>query len=511
MKKLLAAVLCFITAVLIVVFLPGFSGVSSSREVSESDETGLFHQRALRVLDTPTVIHPVYQKGELIGIIHDEGKLKRHLKQVYKTRFEEDFPGSAVYLAEDMYMTSEESYLAYSDADQAILDYLDENSLYTIEATAVSFSDENGVYSRIYVASEELYQQAFNDYILNFTNAQALSSFRNGDTVPSLTSYGSQDTGITVSQRISMVQDYASPDEIFVTKEDILEYLKYGSNTEREYYTVQKYDSVAGVGAKNHGLSAIQIMNINRDKISSVDQVLEEGDELCVTYFESPIDIVVTKESLRLVPIYYNTSYVEDETLLIGESQVRQAGVNGSRNVLYSEKWINGVLVSGTEQSSVEIAAPTTEVIAVGTMQQPNVGTGNMRYPVENPAITCRVGCYWGHNGTDFINQYDRWGDVYAADTGVVEVNSYTFINGYYVIINHNNGLMTYYGHLREPGELKVGDTVRKGDVIGHIGMTGLATGPHVHFMVLNEGDENFMNPLDACSGYLGCEAVPAG
>jgi murein DD-endopeptidase MepM/ murein hydrolase activator NlpD len=268
---------------------------------------------------------------------------------------------------------------------------------------------------------------------------------------------------------------------------------------------------VAGVGARNHGLSATQIMNLNRDKISSVDQALVEGDQLCVTYFESPIDIVVSKDSLRQVPVYYETTYVEDENILIGESQVRQQGVNGTRNVLYAEKWINGVLVSGTEQSSVEITAPQSEIIAVGTMQQPNVGTGNMRYPVDNPAITCRIGCYWGHNGTDFINQYNRWGEVFAADTGSVEVNGYTFINGYYVIINHNNGLMTYYGHMNEPSPLKVGDTVRKGEVIGHIGMTGLASGPHVHFMVLKDGDINFTQPMDACDGYLGCEAVPAG
>ena len=500
-----------IAAVLIVVFLPGLSGVDSPKKIDQSGKVGLFDQQAERILTSPEVIHPLYEKGELIGIVRDENRLMRHMKQVYRTRYQQDYPDSAVYLADDMYMTSEQSYLDYTDADEAIINYLDQNSLYTLEATSVSFSDDDGVYSRIYVASEELYQTAFNEYILNFTDSQSLTSMRNGDVIPSLTSYGSQDTGISVTQRVTMGKDYASPDEIMSTKEEILEYLKYGSNTEREYYTVQKYDSVAGVGAKNHGLSATQIMNINRDKISSTDQVLEEGDQLCVTYFESPIDVVVTKESLRLVPVYYETSYVEDETLLIGESQVRQTGVNGSRNVLYNEKWINGVLVSGTEQSSVEITAPTTEVIAVGTMQQPNVGTGNMRYPVDNPAITCRIGCYWGHNGTDFINQYDRWGDVYASDTGVVQVNSYTFINGYYIIINHNNGVMTYYGHLQEPSELKVGDIVRKGDVIGHIGMTGLATGPHVHFMVLADGDEDFMNPLDACSGYLGCEAVPAG
>lgn len=511
MKKFLTALLCFAAAVLIVVLLPGFSGSDATRQVTDSSSVGLFDQQAVRIVDKPVTVHPVYRQGQLIGILQDEGKLARHLKSVYKTEFAQDYPGSAASLAKDMYMTSEEVYITYTDADQQILDYLDQNNLYSLQATAVSFSDENGVYSRIYVANEDLYQKAMNSYILNFTDSQSLIAMRSGETIPPLTSFGSQDTAISISQKITTSTDYAAPEDIFVTEDQIIEYLKYGSNTEKEYYTVQKYDTVAGVGAKNHGLSATQIMNLNRDKISSVDQALEEGDQLCVTYFESPIDIVVMKDSLRQVPVYYDTSYVEDENLLIGESQVRQKGVNGTRNVLYAEKWINGVLVSGTEQSSVEVTAPKGEIIAVGTMQQPNVGTGNMRYPVDNPAITCRIGCYWGHNGTDFINQYDRWGDVYAADTGVVEVNGYTFINGYYVIINHNNGLMTYYGHMNEPSDLKVGDIVRKGDVIGHIGMTGLASGPHVHFMVLHEGDINFMEPIDACDGYLGCEAVPAG
>lgn len=511
MKKFLTALLCFAAAVLIVLFLPRFAGRHVTRPVEDTAVIGQFGQQALAVSEQPVTVHPVYQQGKLIGIVLDKNKLMRHLKQVYRTKYKEDYPDSAVYLARDMYMTSEEGYFTYTDADDQIIKYLDDNSLYSLEATAVSFSDEDGVYSRIYVTSDALYQEAMTEYILNFTDAQSLNMIRNGQTIPALTTFGSQDMAISITQKITTARDYAAPQDIMQTKEEILEYLKYGSNTEKEYYTVQKYDTVAGVGARNHGLSATQIMNLNRDKISSVDQALVEGDQLCVTYFESPIDIVVSKDSLRQVPVYYETTYVEDENILIGESQVRQQGVNGTRNVLYAEKWINGVLVSGTEQSSVEITAPQSEIIAVGTMQQPNVGTGNMRYPVDNPAITCRIGCYWGHNGTDFINQYNRWGEVFAADTGSVEVNGYTFINGYYVIINHNNGLMTYYGHMNEPSPLKVGDTVRKGEVIGHIGMTGLASGPHVHFMVLKDGDINFTQPMDACDGYLGCEAVPAG
>lgn len=510
MKNIITVVLSLIAAVLIVVFIPS-SRILVSEPLASGNDVGIFHQSAVRISGSPVTVYPVYEDGEMIGILSDENKLKRYLKSVYKTQFAQDYPGSSVSLGRNMYMVETESWFTYTNADDEILAYIGNNQLFTLEATAVSFSDEDGVYSRIYVTNEDLYQEALNEYILYFISSQSLASLRSGDLISQLTSFGSQETGISISQKIATTREYASVDEILSTKEDILEYLKYGSNKEREYYTVQKYDTVAGVGSKNHGLSATQIMNINRDKISSVDQVLVEGEELCVTYFESPIDVVVTRDTLRQVPIYYETSYVEDENILIGESEVRQDGTNGARNVLYNEKWINGVLVSGTEVSSAEVFAPKSEVIAVGTMQKPDTGTGDLRYPVDNPAITCRVGCYWGHNGNDFINQYDRWGNVYAADTGVVEANAYTWVNGYYVIINHNNGYMTYYGHMQAPSPLKTGDIVTKGDVIGSIGMTGLASGPHVHFMVLKDGDINFQDPLDACSGFLNCEVVPAG
>lgn len=96
-------------------------------------------------------------------------------------------------------------------------------------------------------------------------------------------------------------------------------------------------------------------------------------------------------------------------------------------------------------------------------------------------------------------------GDVYAADNGTVMEVSYDAISGNYIKINHNNGFITYYGHMRVPSELKVGDTVQKGQVIGHIGMTGMATGPHVHFYI-QQDDQT----LDACkvTGFPSCEEI---
>ena len=122
---------------------------------------------------------------------------------------------------------------------------------------------------------------------------------------------------------------------------------------------------------------------------------------------------------------------------------------------------------------------------------------------MENVGISCEWGCYYGHRGTDFIDQYNSWGDVYAADNGVIEEVGYNGISGNYVVINHNNGYETYYGHMNVPCDLPEGTVVAKGDVIGHIGMTGLATGPHVHMYFKVDGERH-----NACEFY-DCESVP--
>ena len=127
---------------------------------------------------------------------------------------------------------------------------------------------------------------------------------------------------------------------------------------------------------------------------------------------------------------------------------------------------------------------PVQAIIRVGTMHVPDIGTGNWGYPVNNPMITCNYTCYANHGGVDFQNMYNRYDVVIAADSGVVESTGYTDIGGFYVRVNHNNGYMTYYGHMRSYPYVSVGQTVERGDVLGQIGMTGLATGPHIHFMI---------------------------
>jgi murein DD-endopeptidase MepM/ murein hydrolase activator NlpD len=89
-----------------------------------------------------------------------------------------------------------------------------------------------------------------------------------------------------------------------------------------------------------------------------------------------------------------------------------------------------------------------------------------------------------GHNGVDLGAHTGT--PIWAAADGVVIVaRSGGWNGGYgsYVVIAHNNGTQTLYGHMSSVAAL-VGETVSQGDVIGYVGSTGESTGPHLHFEV---------------------------
>lgn len=89
------------------------------------------------------------------------------------------------------------------------------------------------------------------------------------------------------------------------------------------------------------------------------------------------------------------------------------------------------------------------------------------------------------HQGVDLPL---KTGDpVGAAFAGRVRVSNYTRGYGNLVIIRHENGLETYYGHLSKR-EVEPGDWVEAGQIIGLGGSTGRSTGPHLHFETRYEG-----------------------
>jgi murein DD-endopeptidase MepM/ murein hydrolase activator NlpD len=67
--------------------------------------------------------------------------------------------------------------------------------------------------------------------------------------------------------------------------------------------------------------------------------------------------------------------------------------------------------------------------------------------------------------------------------------------NGKQVVVRHPNGYKTYYGHLSQIKRgIRKGRKVKQGQVIGYVGSTGLASGPHLDYRIKRSG--RFVNPL---------------
>ncbi|RUT39494.1 M23 family metallopeptidase [Paenibacillus anaericanus] len=85
------------------------------------------------------------------------------------------------------------------------------------------------------------------------------------------------------------------------------------------------------------------------------------------------------------------------------------------------------------------------------------------------------------HAGTDIA--VPEGTKIYAAADGIVEKSTFSKAAGNYINIKHDNGFSTRYLHLIRRN-VKVGDRVKKGDLIGLSGNTGNSTGPHLHFEI---------------------------
>lgn len=96
------------------------------------------------------------------------------------------------------------------------------------------------------------------------------------------------------------------------------------------------------------------------------------------------------------------------------------------------------------------------------------------------------------HGGVDFPALTGT--SVHAAQSGRVALAEELFFSGNTVVIDHGLGIYTFYGHLSEI-DVKVGDALASGQVLGKVGATGRVTGPHLHWGLTVEGAR--VNPLD--------------
>lgn len=197
----------------------------------------------------------------------------------------------------------------------------------------------------------------------------------------------------------------------------------------------------------------------------------------------------------------FTTEYRRNDDLYVGTYEKTQDGADGEKEVIYCITYKDGTPLSREKVSETVVLEPIAKIIDEGTKTKPVTASKDKYiWPIKDHFdITDTFGGrtvngrYSYHYAIDLATRAGT--PIYAADGGVVTTADRNSSYGYYVIIKHDNGQETLYAHMQSEPLVSVGERVYQGQQIGEVGMTGYATGYHLHFEVRVNGEK--VDPLD--------------
>jgi murein DD-endopeptidase MepM/ murein hydrolase activator NlpD len=281
-----------------------------------------------------------------------------------------------------------------------------------------------------------------------------------------------------------------------VVSEDITDvdaavsYILTGTKEPR-IYTVQSGDTVWEITRAN-GISQDELVKSNPGLIP---HKLKIGQQLNLYETKPYLTIRTVEVANEVESIAFTTNYQNSDELYKGQSQVLVAGVPGVKSKQTQITKENGIVVESVELGSVITAEPQPQTSLVGTKPlETFTGSGQLISPLTHIEISSGFGSRGKrrHLGVDMRSP--KGSPIYAADGGVVTASSYQGSYGNLIVLNHGNGLETYYAHC-ESLLVSIGDVVAQGQQIGTVGISGNATGYHLHFEVRVNGV--YQNPLN--------------
>ncbi len=276
-----------------------------------------------------------------------------------------------------------------------------------------------------------------------------------------------------------------------MSKNDAVEILDKGES--QVMYTVQLGDTVKSI-TDSFAMKESLFYELNPD-IDRQDGTLEEGSQVSVVYKTPKITVITEKTITYDKKIKYKVEEVKSKSLYKGDTKVKTKGKYGKKEITATVTEKNGKETERDIISEETVKKPVTKVVLVGTKKRPaTVGSGNLTNPCPAGYQSSGFGQRWGrlHRGIDLACAAGN--SIYAADGGTVITASFNYSYGYYIKIDHQNGMITTYAHCSRL-IASVGDKVYKGEKIALVGNTGNSTGAHCHFEVEVNGE--LKNPRD--------------
>ena len=227
-----------------------------------------------------------------------------------------------------------------------------------------------------------------------------------------------------------------------------------------------------------------ELLNNRMVQVTEVLNDIEERDNnVYRTIFEAePIPASIRQAGFGGVDRYKELQGFNNSALIV-ETTKRLDRI--SKQLYIQSKSFDEVanLVKGKEKLLASI--PAIQPISNSDLRHQPSGFGWRTHPIyKTPEF---------HPGMDFSAPQGT--EIFATGDGTVE-RADASAQGYgnHIVINHGYGYETLYGHMSKMA-VKVGQLIKRGQLIGYVGSTGLSTAPHVHYEVQKNGQ--IVNPIN--------------
>lgn len=433
-------------------------------------------------------IHTVYHvkvDGKELGTVTDPAVVQEKLDE-WLAEKKESYPNLEFSIDEKIAFEEEQLYKGEAD-DKKVVALLEKEI--EIHAEAVKLVINGEVVG--YVDNEQTLNQILEQLKATYSEVNknvklVQAAGKDSDSDGESTSVEVLDTRIKDS--IQTLKEKVSPDQV-LTKDQLKELLEKGG-IEQKKHVVQPGDCLSCIADK-YDMRTRDVIALNPG--FTEDTILQIGQEVIVSGYEPKVHVETVEKRIEEEQIDYEIETRKDNSLYAGERKVVQNGQKGKKLVTYQVTKENGVEIDREKLGEEIVSEPVPKIVAVGTKIVASRGSGRFQWPTHGGRVTSGYGQRWGrmHVGVDIAGVSNR--NIMAADSGVVEYAGWKGGYGNCIIINHNNGYKTLYGHLSSI-KVSVGQKVGKGQTIGVMGSTGNSTGVHLHFEVIKNGSN--LNPL---------------
>ena len=480
-----------------------------------------------KISTKPKDLYRVYLKGESLGLIESKKELESFIDKKQK-EIKKQYNVDKVYVPTDLKITKETTFDQNIKTIEEIYEEIKDKSPFTIKGYVVKIRGLDtqtqegktikGKSQKIYVLEKDTFTNAIETTVKSFIPEEDYKNYEN-KTQKQIEDVGSYIENIYIKNKITIKKDLVPVDQtIYTEEEDLSKYLLFGTTEDQQKYQIQAGDTIEDV-AFNNKISTQEFLIANPD-LQDENSLLSPGQEVTLGILKPQFSVIEQEQVVFREEKNYQTETRYDNDKYVGYNEVIQAGVNGENKVTQVLLKVNGEVTSRTTINTEVIKEPVTEIIVKGGKQSAYAGgygsaiatAGQWGWPATCSSVSSPFGYRWGylHDGTD-IAGCGYGSNIFAAQAGTVEVSAKKpgyYAGGYgdngeYIIINHHNGFYTLYAHLC-PGcrAVNAGDYVEKGQVIGGMGMTGAATGVHLHFAIWNGFPYRGGTPLNAMAFY---------